>query len=498
MKMNARRLSLVLTALIALTAVLPGCAAKKETATSNNQKEITDLVWVTDMVQDNCCVVNNERIVSELNSQLLRKGYKLNVKFKNAGCGDYKSKDYIEYLTKLKSSGEQADIIKSPYEDENEDSGFLNLSKSELIENLDSYFNTTDGKWLKSQLCSKSINNFKIGGRSYAIGTNHPLGVTSGFTYNKDLLKKYNIDKKDLNKPFWELDDILDKVYKGEGDSAAFTTLDIDAESLRDLNYHDMITECVGVAMRDRDAQAVYGYDCEYVKNFLKAITKYRDAGYMNNCATGSDFSHYTSWFTDNDLLNLKSEKVEDGEYEKTYIASLSTCASNSSEWCSSNGIASWSKNKDAAFKMLGIVNTDKQIANLLEYGIEGKDYNLNDGVVKPINRRNLILGGSCLVNNALLLPDNEYINKNFDINEQNERVQSSPILGFYFDKTPVAKEVAATDTITKKWAGRLFYSCDVDAVLAQMKLELKNAGLDKVIAEANKQIKAYKGQKTA
>ena len=42
--------------------------------------------------------------------------------------------------------------------------------------------------------------------------------------------------------------------------------------------------------------------------------------------------------------------------------------------------IASWSQNKEMAFDFLTRLYTDPDIANLIQYGVEGEDYHLEDG----------------------------------------------------------------------------------------------------------------------
>ncbi len=50
------------------------------------------------------------------------------------------------------------------------------------------------------------------------------------------------------------------------------------------------------------------------------------------------------------------------------------------------NGISSTSENPERAMMLLELVNTDPNFYRILCYGIEGKHYNLNNGVYKPID----------------------------------------------------------------------------------------------------------------
>jgi putative aldouronate transport system substrate-binding protein len=68
-----------------------------------------------------------------------------------------------------------------------------------------------------------------------------------------------------------------------------------------------------------------------------------------------------------------------------------------------------------------------------------------------------------------------------------------SPIMGFTFDRKPVENEIAQVNTVAKEY-GTLNRGMDenIDVKLAEYKAKLKEAGIDKILAEAQKQIDAW------
>jgi len=68
-----------------------------------------------------------------------------------------------------------------------------------------------------------------------------------------------------------------------------------------------------------------------------------------------------------------------------------------------------------------------------------------------------------------------------------------SPIMGFTFDRKPVENEIAQVNTVAKEY-GNLNRGMveDTDATLAEYKSKLQEAGIDKIIAEAQRQIDAW------
>jgi len=65
--------------------------------------------------------------------------------------------------------------------------------------------------------------------------------------------------------------------------------------------------------------------------------------------------------------------------------------------------------------------------------------------------------------------------------------------MGFTFDRKPVENEIAQVNTVAKEY-GNLNRGMveDTDATLAEYKSKLQEAGIDKIIAEAQRQIDAW------
>jgi putative aldouronate transport system substrate-binding protein len=80
---------------------------------------------------------------------------------------------------------------------------------------------------------------------------------------------------------------------------------------------------------------------------------------------------------------------------------------------------------------------------------------------------------------------------------KNNEIAKSSTILGFTVDSEPVKAEIAQLSAVFAELTP-IFYTGsmpDYDKYVAEAKLKLKNAGLDKVVAEFQKQIDDWKSK---
>ena len=81
-------------------------------------------------------------------------------------------------------------------------------------------------------------------------------------------------------------------------------------------------------------------------------------------------------------------------------------------------------------------------------------------------------------------------------VKEQNESATPSTCLGFAMDVEPVQSELSNCVTVWEKYKSDcLTGAIDPETVLPQCIEELKAAGMDKIIEEAQKQIDEYFGQ---
>ena len=147
--------------------------------------------------------------------------------------------------------------------------------------------------------------------------------------------------------------------------------------------------------------------------------------------------------------------------------------------------------------KFLNLLNSDPYVMTLLNYGVEGIHYNLNDeGEVEFTAERGATYTvWTNGVGNITLLPPQK--GQGSDFQERFAAFYASskklPIYGFTFDSKPVENEIAAVTNIKEAYALSLFTGAvDVDTALPQMLSKLEAAGMQKIVDEANAQLTAF------
>ena len=151
------------------------------------------------------------------------------------------------------------------------------------------------------------------------------------------------------------------------------------------------------------------------------------------------------------------------------------------------------------AMKFLALLNTDPYVMTLMNYGVEGIHYNLNDaGEVEFTEARASFSPWRNGVGNVTLLPPEKGQGADFQerFAEFYAGSKKLPIYGFTFDATPVETEIAQVSNIKEAYALSLCTGAvDVDEKLPELLAKLEAEGMQKIVDEANAQLKAFFGE---
>jgi putative aldouronate transport system substrate-binding protein len=166
------------------------------------------------------------------------------------------------------------------------------------------------------------------------------------------------------------------------------------------------------------------------------------------------------------------------------------------------------SKDIHRALLFYDTLNADPELYNLLMYGIKDKHYRVIDETTNPIRVDFLegqtedtvgyihaggawSLGGNWF---ASYLGKNDPADRNANVDKYNKSATTSKLLGFAFDVEPVKTEVAACATVYQE-IGVPLNNGAIDPVegAARFVEKLKAAGMDKIIAEKQRQIDQWK-----
>ena len=156
------------------------------------------------------------------------------------------------------------------------------------------------------------------------------------------------------------------------------------------------------------------------------------------------------------------------------------------------------SQDPQRAMMFLELLHTDADVINTLCFGIEGVNYNKTDkeGIVELVGDKKW--QGKLpqwMMGNVYLqyITTDEDPTKNEKLKAVSDGAKINFTTGFFFDPTPVETQIAALNNVRTELdrplrTGAVDPATNYDKHLAN----LKSAGIDEIIAEAQKQLDAW------
>ncbi len=353
----------------------------------------------------------------------------------------------------------------------------------------------------------------------YALPGFKDFGTQNTWDINVTLLEKYGYTLDDIrNTDYYGFGDILKTVKEGEG--ADFYPLLVegavlermvdnsiivngDAGSLNVLSYYIDPTD----VSKDLGSKVVNKFATEEYKKFVEQTREYYLAGYIdpgcankqtaNDLRTAAQLDGKYLIGTQSYALGYEVQASSERGIDVAFVPCTPPYVDKTSTQGAMMAISTASKNPERAMAFLNLLNTDPYLMTLLEYGVEGTHYNLNDdGLVVFTAEHDNYQPWRNGMGNVTLLPPQEGEGKDFFTKTfipYYEGAKAIPAFGYQFDPTSVETELAALANVGEQYALALSVgSVDPATALPEFLDKLEAAGMSKVVDEANAQLDAY------
>lgn len=283
------------------------------------------------------------------------------------------------------SAGTQIDIIGSFANSsaDNANRSWHVLAREGWLEPLDEYLkNTEHGRKLYYMFPESYWKGHTVDGAIYsAIGNMRSLSGSYGYFVNTELAEKYGFD---YTKPILDQMNIIKQVAQNENVVPAIYPY-------INFNYmtNDLELSAGGVYWDDELKCAKHYFENETFLERLEIYYELAKEGLLR-----SEDPEKNSFFIKFDTMygGLAEMTEFDVNYNSNVVRSMAIFDKPViiPTWFGT-GICSTSENKDKAFELLMLQQTDPYLNNLFTYGVEGKDYNLNKNgcVTNLINQYN-------------------------------------------------------------------------------------------------------------
>lgn len=365
-----------------------------------------------------------------------------------------------------------------------------------------------------------NLGAFTRDGGIYGLPSKRDTAAYTNIVMRKDILEELDLLEKAEEMTTWaEYEEILRAVQQARGGNGFYAVSNNDGNAVIGLNnwlcssvadrgafdegqYFDALSDGVSVVACDFDGNVGSLVQTDTYVEHLKMVASWHEEGLLYPEAAFTEETGRTlmkNGVTFSTLNNGEGQLANDfycaTGYEVVcvpiYPSILTTSATLSWGACVSYKCEAPEK----AIELLNLLYTDKELINLLTYGIEGSDYTLNEEGEAVFSVADMQWKGSdWLVGNMFLTwpqagTGGDYRERRLEINEAQER---SPFNGFTLDTEELALEISQITAVNDQYTDNLACGGYTDALYQEYIEKLESAGLNDYLAEVQTQLDAW------
>jgi putative aldouronate transport system substrate-binding protein len=416
--------------------------------------------------------------------------------------------NYSQQINLSIQSGEKLDVFHTL--------GDLNqyISKNQVIALDDLIENYAQGT--KELLGEDFLKATQSNGKTYAIPAYKGYAIAPNLVYRTDIMETLGISPDSI-KSIEDLDSVFAKVKEKYPDMVPVAPTNQGVSGvLLTIEGCDYLTDDffkpTAVLMGD-STKVVNYYETDAFKEKIKIARDWYNKGYIlkdaatsNTLATeliSSDrcFSYIASYAGKESAAQISALTGKPMGMVRLAEPYLSTTNVNAVSWA----ISVTSEKPEAAMKFLNMTYTDKSVINMLIYGIENRDYvKVDDDHVKyPDGQDSNSVPYTAQLSCGIV--GNQFIQYSMEgqstddlrlMEAENKNSAKSKAFGFTFDSTTVKTEYSSVINVINEYLpGLNCGSLDPDKEIPNFINKLKEAGMDNIVAEKQKQLDAWLAQ---
>ncbi|MGO4495209.1 ABC transporter substrate-binding protein [Paenibacillus sp. 2RAB27] len=472
---------------LAVSLTLSACGSKDADDAKGNAaaNKPVELIWYTIGTPQK----DVERVMAEVSKYTAEK-IGVTVKMNMTDWGDYAQKMQV-----MTASGTPMDIMfTSSWAFD-----YVQNARKGAFKPIDELLQK-NGQGIVKALDPAFLNGSKVDGHNYGVPANKELPAQDVWRFNKNLADKYNLSLDNV-KSLESLEPLLSVIKAKEPNTYG---LAVDKNYMPYVPYDYIIEKMpMAVSVDNKDLKVVNILDTPEMKQALKTMNKYYKAGYIPTEASTltslNDVQVTGKWFSDKATNQPFADNLWSASYGYPVVSKPASPALiyNWSVMGSMQAISANSKYPEKAMEFLNLLNTDPVLRNMVDSGIEGEHYKKvgNDTMENLPASKNYDMPTFSLGNVLLTYRDvKDPENKWEEFKKFNDTGVPAPLLGFNFDPTKVINEIAAVQNVKEEfWATLMTGTVDPDKYILLANEKFKAAGLDKIMAEAQSQIDAWK-----
>lgn len=422
---------------------------------------------------------------------------------------------YNEQINLMISSNEQLDLAPTFF---GGPTTFAAMTSQNQLTPLDDLL-AEYGQDILSVMKPEYMETTKLDGKTYAVPVNKDLVSNMYLAMRTDILEQIGMLEKAQNlTSMSELTEILAAVKEqtdlvpmapagSQGNVTTFMPVLV-ADKFEDAVAYDRLINEYIVTFSDDPTKVVNLYESQQFKDAVQLIRDWYLNGYVYKDSATTQDNNYM--FVANNVAfayffaaenSTYMDTVSQSGYDMTVVkvasAPVSTSSVNTINWT----IPVTTKDPEAAMKFLNLMYSNKEIIDLMNYGIKDVHYVVQDDGVytfpegMDMNSSGYFINMSWEIGNQYLAglwtgadPKTREISA-----KDNENPAVSALLGFTANSAGLENEITAVTNVYNEYIKGI--SCgllDLETELPAFNAKLKDAGIDKMVEAAQTQLNEW------
>ncbi|MBB5265561.1 putative aldouronate transport system substrate-binding protein [Catenibacillus scindens] len=425
------------------------------------------------------------------------------------------SGNYDQQISLMMSSSEKVDLMltlpigSSSYNNMANQKQFMDISG--LLEEYGQDVLSTVGSLIESTTVDGSI---------YAVPTYRTLVTSAYIVMRTDVLEDLGLLEKAQNMTsFTEYEEILAAVKSSEKWSylAGIVNSDVDGlclplagsylgvDNFSDATSYDQLgdlNKIIAIDPEGSDDTVRMNFDTPEYKAMIDKMRDWYEKGYVYEDAATTDDAAETliksnvgfSYFVEGEIGIETSKTAACGmpmTCVKIVTHPISTSSCTKFVWAVPNS----STEPEAAVKFMNMMYTDSRIENLLVWGIEGRDYQVKDGVAYFMDGQD---ANSVAYQTADFMFGNQFLAYPWDgqsadfrevAKEEMDGAQESKYLGFSCDTTNIQNQLTAIANVISEFGPSLESGIAPEGTYEEFIQKLYDSGAQDIVDEYQRQL---------
>ncbi len=339
-----------------------------------------------------------------------------------------------------------------------------------------------------------------VDGKIYGVPTYKDSSLSNYDIWDAELIDEYNIDIDELAKSLDAKTEIFTQLKNDKNDYPVYVKNDGLYYIFDKYDQLGAGLQILGVKYDDKDAKVCLTLEQDDIFSELKTIHQWYEDGIINSDAsTLSEGRVYNMWRVAQGWPSAAVTAWGPQMGKDVKVSQIGeTILSNDTVRGSLNMVSANTQYPEKCLQFLDLVNTDTKVRDMYYYGEEGVNFEYtDDGKVNKLNEDWTMAGYTQGTFFTVTQNAADEFNQWDEVKALNENAVPSVLLGFTFDSTEVADQLANCIEIWSRYKSEVTTGVqDPETAVPEIKAELEAAGWDDVVAAAQAQVDAFMAAK--